>query len=54
MPAFPKAVLHPKMVAHGMRVKAAHAHLSAKVPGFKTMPAKQRMQAVQAHIRRTK
>lgn len=47
-------VLHPKMAAHGAKVAAAHKFLAAKVPGFKAMPAKQRMQTVQAHVRRMK
>lgn len=50
----PAHVLHPKMAAHGMKVKAAHAHLSANMPKFKTFSPAKRMAAVQAHIRRTK
>lgn len=46
--------IHPKMAAHGMKVKAAHAHLSANMPKFKTFSPAKRMAAVQAHIRRTK
>jgi hypothetical protein len=45
--------LHPKMKAHGQKVKAAHAHLSATTPGFNQLPAKQRFRQVQAHIRRS-
>ncbi len=42
--------LHPKMVAHGQKVKAAHAHLST-LPGFTALAPKVRMQVIQAHIR---
>lgn len=45
-------ILHPALAAHGQKVKAAHAHLSATVPEFKSMSKQGRMQAVQAHIRR--
>lgn len=46
--------IHPKMAAHGAKVKAAHAHLSANMPKFKTFSPAKRMAAVQAHIRRAK
>lgn len=49
-PIIPKT-LHPKMVAHGLKVKAAHAHLARTVPQFNQMPAPQRMKAIQQHIR---
>ena len=42
--------LHPALVIHGAKVKAAHAVLSQS-PRFRAMPATQRMQAVQHHIR---
>lgn len=47
-----RKLLHPSMVAHGLKVKAAHAHLSATRPGFAKMAAGPRMKAVQAHIRK--
>lgn len=47
-----KRVLHPALAAHGQKVKAAHAHLSANVPGFKEQPMPAKMKAVQAHIRK--
>ena len=48
----PKRVLHPKMVEHGQKVKAAHAHLTANLPGFAAQPMPAKMAAVQAHIRK--
>lgn len=45
-------VLHPKLAAHGQKVKAAHAHLTANMPGFNALPKAPRMAAVQAHIRK--
>lgn len=46
--------MHPAMVAHGRKVKAAHAHLAATSPRFRQALPAQRMQMVQNHIRRTK
>lgn len=51
-PITPKRVLHPALVAHGQKVKAAHLHLSNTVPGFKAQPMPVRMKAVQAHIKK--
>lgn len=48
----PKRVLHPKLAAHGQKVKNAHAHLGANMPGFKALPMPERMKAVQAHIKK--
>ena len=45
-------LLHPALAAHGQKVKAAHAHLSATVPGFKAQPMPVKMKAVQAHIKK--
>lgn len=50
----PQRVLHPKLAAHGQKVKAAHAHLSATVPGFRAQPMTVKMRAVQQHIRTQK
>jgi hypothetical protein len=47
-----KRTLHPKLQAHGQKVKAAHAHLSKTVPGFRAQPFHQQARAVQAHIRK--
>lgn len=45
-------VLHPKLAAHGQKVKAAHAHLSRTQPGFRSQPMRHQMSQVQAHIRK--
>jgi hypothetical protein len=45
--------LHPALVAHGQKVKAAHAHLTATKPGYAQLPMKQRMTHIQDHIRKT-
>lgn len=47
-----KRILHPKLAAHGQKVKAAHNYLSTTVPGFKAMPMPHKMRAVQAHIKK--
>jgi hypothetical protein len=47
-----KRILPPKLVEHGQKVKAAHAHLTANQPGFKALPMPHKMRAVQAHIKR--
>jgi hypothetical protein len=44
--------LHPKLQAHGAKVKAAHAHLSKTVPGFRAQPPAEQFRQVQAHVRR--
>lgn len=49
-----KRILHPKLAAHGVKVKAAHAHLSSTVPGFRVQPKAVKMKAIQAHIRGTR
>lgn len=49
-----KRILHPKLAAHGQKVKEAHAHLAANVPGFKAQPMPVKMRAVQNHIRMQK
>lgn len=49
-----KRTLHPALVAHGLKVKAAHAHLSATVPGFKAKPMRAKMAHIQQHIRSLK
>lgn len=46
-----KRALHPKMAAHGQAVKAAHAHLSRTVPGFRSMAGHEQLRATQAHVR---
>lgn len=47
-----KRILHPKLAAHGQKVKAAHAHLTANQPGFTALPMHHKMRAVQAHIKK--
>lgn len=47
-----KRILHPKLAAHGQKVKAAHAHLTVNQPGFTALPMPSKMKAVQAHIRK--
>lgn len=47
-----KRALHPKLAAHGAKVKAAHAHLTATKPGFAKLPPADRFKSVQAHIRK--
>lgn len=46
-----KAQMHPAMQQRAQMVKTSHAHLAATVPGFSSMPKKNRMMAVQAHVR---
>lgn len=46
-----KAQMHPVMQQRAQMVKTSHAHLKATVPGFAAMPKKNRMLAVQAHVR---
>lgn len=48
-----KKPLHPTMVKRAAAVKAAHAHLTATVPGFRQMPGHAQLAATQAHIRKT-
>jgi hypothetical protein len=49
-----KRTLHPKMVAHGQAVSAAHAHLSRTVPGFRQLSGREQLKATQAHVRGTR
>lgn len=44
--------LHPALKAHGLKVKAAHATLSATIPGFRMKPPHEQFKAVQLHIKR--
>lgn len=46
----PKRILHPKLVAHGLKVKAAHAHLTQTVPGFRQLPGREQIRRTQAHV----
>ena len=48
-----KRPLHPKLAAHGLKVKRAHAHLLANKPGYAKLQMAQRMTHIQAHIRQT-
>lgn len=47
-----KRALPPKLAAHGAKVAAAHAHLTATKPGFARLKPAQRFAQVQAHIRK--
>lgn len=51
-PAPKKKELHPALQARATAVKAAHAHLSATVPGFRTQPPHAQFSATQRHVRR--
>lgn len=42
--------LHPTMQRRGQMVKEAHAHLGSAIPGFSTLPSRQKMMAVQHHV----
>ncbi len=44
-------VLSPALIAHGAKVKAAHAHLSATVPGFRAQAPIAQFKAVHAHLK---
>ena len=46
--------LHPKMVAHGLKVQAAHTELSKSVSGFKKLPMPTKMKMIQQHIKAIK
>jgi hypothetical protein len=48
-----KRTLHPTLAARAQAVKAAHAHLSKTVPGFRTLPGHQQLRHTQRHVART-
>lgn len=48
-----KRALHPKMVARAQAVKAAHAHLTKTMPGFRALPGAQQIRHTQRHVART-
>ena len=47
----PSRVLHPALKARAQAIKKAHAHLSAKVPGFRSLPGHHQLRMTQAHVR---
>lgn len=47
-----KKTLHPSMKQRAAAVKAAHAHLSKTVPGFRALHPHERIRATQAHVKR--
>jgi hypothetical protein len=46
------AKLHPKMIARAAAVKAAHAHLSKTVPGFRKLAGRDQIARTHAHVSR--
>ncbi len=46
-----KRALHPALAARAVAIKAAHAHLSATVPGFRSHPPAVQFAHTQRHIR---
>ncbi len=46
-----KRALHPALAARAVAVKAAHAHLSATVPGFRSKLPAEQFAHTQRHIR---
>lgn len=50
----PRRVLHPALQQRAQAVKAAHAHLSKTMPGFRALPGHQQIRHTQAHVKRSK
>jgi len=48
----PRRALHPTMQTRARLVKEAHAHLAAAHPGFRSLPPRQKMMAVQQRVTR--
>jgi hypothetical protein len=48
-----KRALHPAFRARSLAVKAAHAHLSKNMPGFRALPGHQQLRHTQAHVTRS-
>lgn len=48
-----KKPLHPAMQQRAAAVKAAHAHLTKTVPGFRSQPGHQQLRQTQAHVAKT-
>lgn len=51
-PIAPSVPLHPALQDRSAKAKAAHAHLSRMVPGFRQLQPKDQFKAVQNHIRK--
>lgn len=49
----PPRTLHPALKARAAAVKAAHAHLSRTMPGFRTQPGHMQLAQTQAHVTKT-
>jgi hypothetical protein len=48
----PTRRLHPAMQQRAQAVKAAHAHLSKTVPGFRSKPGREQIAHTQAHVKK--
>lgn len=48
-----KRPLPPAFKARAAAVKAAHAHLSKTVPGFRAKPGHEQLRHTQAHVTKT-
>jgi hypothetical protein len=46
-------VLHPVLHQRAQAVRAAHAHLTKTVPGFRQQPGHVQLRQTQAHVTRT-
>lgn len=50
-PQHVKRALHPVLKARGAAVKAAHAHLTAHHPGFRSLPGHEQIRRTQQHVK---
>lgn len=50
--AQPKRALHPALKARSQAVKAAHAHLTKTLAGFRNLPGHQQIRHTQAHVKK--
>lgn len=51
-PEHVKRALHPALKARGAAVKAAHAHLTRTVQGFRQQPGHVQIRATQQHVKK--
>lgn len=49
-----KRTLHPALKARAAAVKAAHAHLTRTMPGFRALPGHQQLAHTQRHVDRNR
>lgn len=49
----PIKTLHPALQARAVAVKAAHAHLTQTMPGFRNLPGREQIKHTQAHATKT-